>query len=98
VVASKRDAVQALLGSDGEFVVPADSPKPSLRFARWVRAVKIGGARLNDRPRVLVGPSAFTFGDVVDIDLGVVLDGYNAVRRALRFREMSTGAVIERRL
>lgn len=94
----KRDAVAALLGNDGEFFVPADSPKPSLRFARWVRAVKIGGTRLHDHPRVLVGAAAFTFGDVVDANLGIVLDGYNAERRALRFRETATGAVIERRL
>jgi hypothetical protein len=94
----KRDAVTALLGSDGEFFVPADSPKPSLAFARWLRSVKIGGARLNDRPRVLIGAGAFTFGDVVEFNLGIVLEGYNAERRALRFRETSTGAVIERRL
>lgn len=94
----KRDAVTALLGSDGEFYVPPGSPKPSLAFARWLRGVKIGGARLSDRPRVLVGAGAFTFGDVVELNLGVVLEGYNAERRALRFRETSTGAVIERRL
>lgn len=94
----KRDAVTALLGSDGEFFVPAGSPKPSLAFARWVRSVKIGGARLTDRPRVLVGAGAFTFGDVVELNLGIVLEGYNAERRALRFKETSTGALIERRL
>ncbi|MBI2513584.1 MAG: hypothetical protein HYV96_16585 [Opitutae bacterium] len=94
----KRDAVTALLGTDGEFFVPADSPKPTLRFARWVRAVKIGGARLSDNPRVLVGATAFTFGDIVETNLGIVLDGYNAARRALRFRETATGAVIERRI
>lgn len=94
----KRDAVTALLGTDGEFSVPADSPKPTLRFARWVRAVKIGGARLSDNPRVLVGSTAFTFGDVVETNLGIVLDGYNAERRALRFKETATGAVIERRI
>ncbi|HLP25757.1 MAG TPA: hypothetical protein VK477_08770, partial [Acidobacteriota bacterium] len=94
----KRDAVTALLGTDGEFFVPAGSPKPSLGFVRWVRSVKIGGARLSDRPRVLVGASAFTLGDVVETNLGIVLEGYNAERRALQFRESSTGAVIERRL
>ncbi len=94
----KRDAVTALLGSDGEFFVPAGSPKPSLAFARWLRSVKIGGARLSDRPRVLVGAGAFTFGDVVELNLGIVLEGYNAERRALQFKETSTGAVIERRL
>lgn len=95
---AKRDAVTALLGSDGEFFVPPSSPKPSLVFARWVRRVKIGGARLSDRPRVLVGAGAFTFGDVVEFNLGIVLEGYNAERRALQFKETSTGAVIERRL
>jgi hypothetical protein len=94
----KRDAVTALLGRDGEFFVPPGSPKPSLGFARWVRNVKIGGARLSDRPRVLVGAGAFTFGDVVEFNLGIVLEGYNAERRALRFSETATGAVIERRL
>lgn len=94
----KRDAVTALLGSDGEFFVPAGSPKPSLAFARWLRSVKIGGARLSDRPRVLVGAGAFMFGDVVELNLGIVLEGYNAERRALRFKETSTGALIERRL
>lgn len=94
----KRDAVTALLGTDGEFFVPAGSPKPSLAFARWVRSVKIGGARLTDRPRVLVGAGAFTFGDVVELNLGIVLEGYNSERRALQFKETSTGAVIERRL
>lgn len=95
---SKRDAVTALLGTDGEFFVPADSPKPSVRFARWVRAVKIGGARLKDSPRVLIGSAAFTFGDIVETNLGITLDGYDAERRALRFRETATGAVIERRI
>lgn len=98
IATPKRDAVAALLGTDGELLVPVNSPKPTLRFARWVRAVKIGGARLNDNPRVLVGAAAFTFGDVVETNLGIVLDGYNAERRALRFRETATGAVIERRI
>jgi len=93
----KRDAIAVLLGSDGEFVVPAGSPKPSLAFARWLKAAKIGGARLTGQPRVLIGANAYTFGDVVELNLGVVLDGYNAEARALRFKEPS-GAVIERRI
>lgn len=93
----KRDAVAVLLGSDGEFVVPAGSPKPSLGFARWLKAAKIGGTRLTGQPRVLIGASAYTFGDVVELNLGVVLEGYNAETRALRFKEPS-GAVIERRI
>lgn len=93
----KRDAITVLLGSDGEFVVPAGSPKPSLAFARWLKAAKIGGARLTGQPRVLIGANAYTFGDVVELNLGVVLDGYNAETRALRFKEPS-GAVIERRI
>lgn len=93
----KRDAIAVLLGSDGEFVVPAGSPKPSVAFARWLKAVKIGGARLTGQPRVLIGASAYTFGDVVELNLGVVLEGYNAETRALRFKDPS-GAVIERRI
>jgi len=95
---ARRDAVEAVLGTDGEFLVPAGSPKPSLRFAHWVRTVRIGGARLNDHPRVLVGAAAYTFGDVVELNLGIVLEGYNAERRALRFKETATGALIERRI
>lgn len=93
----KRDAVAVLLGSDGEFVVPAGSPKPSVAFARWLKTAKIGGARLTGQPRVLIGANAYTFGDVVELNLGIVLDGYNAATRSLRFKEPS-GAVIERRI
>jgi len=92
-----RDFVAMQLGSDGEFVVPASSPRPSLGFVRWIKAAKIGGVRLTERPRVLIGANGFTFGDVVDLSLGIVLEGYNAETRALRFKEPS-GAVIERRI
>lgn len=92
-----RDFAAMQLGSDGEFVVPAGSPRPSVGFVRWIKAAKIGGVRLTERPRVLIGTTGYTFGDVVDLNLGVVLEGYNAETRALRFKEPS-GAVIERRI
>lgn len=92
-----RDFASVQLGSDGEFVVPAGSPRPSVGFVKWIKAAKIGGVRLTDRPRVLIGANAYTFGDVVEFNLGIVLEGYNAEARTLRFKE-SSGAVIERRI
>lgn len=94
---STRDFAAVQLGSDGEFVVPEGTPRPSVNFVRWIKAVKIGGVRLTERPRVLIGANAYTFGDVVDLNLGIVLDGYNTETRMLRFKEPS-GAVIERRI
>lgn len=92
-----RDFATVQLGTDGEFVVPADSPRPSANFVRWIKNAKIGGVRLTDRPRVLIGPNGYTFGDVVELNLGITLEGYNAETRSLRFKETS-GAVIERRI
>jgi hypothetical protein len=47
-------------------------------------------------PRILVERATFAVGDVMNHDLGITFDGYDASRRMLRFKD-SSGAIVERR-
>lgn len=69
---------------------------PSVAFRAWVQDIKIAGVRTGQSPRILLGRSSFSVGDVVHPELGIVFDGYDPARRMLRFKD-ATGATVERR-
>lgn len=74
----------------------AGPPAPSDNFVKWVNNLKIAGVRSGETPRVLIERATFRPGDVVNPQLGIVFDGYDDVRRMLRFKD-KTGAIVERR-
>ncbi|HWA28085.1 MAG TPA: hypothetical protein VG734_20710, partial [Lacunisphaera sp.] len=85
-----------------EEVKPAAPPKPppappaSIAFRGWVENLKIAGVRGGANPRVFVGKSSYSPGDLVNPQLGITFDGYNPETRMLTFKD-KTGAKVERR-
>jgi hypothetical protein len=73
---------------------PAVVP-PSAAFVAWVKNLKITGMRSGASPRILVERATFSVGEVMNADLGITFDGYDASRRVLRFKDQ-TGAIVER--
>jgi hypothetical protein len=77
----------------------ADAPEkvePSAQFKTWVNGLKISGVRAGAAPRMMTGGLTFNLGDVVNADLGITFDAYDAERHILRFKD-KTGATVERR-
>lgn len=65
-------------------------------FRAWVNGLKINGVRGGAVPRVLIGGASYNQGDVVNAEMGVIFDSYDAQRHILRFRDRA-GMVVERR-
>jgi hypothetical protein len=78
-----------------EPVVPP-APAASPAFHAWVENLKIGGVRGGSTSRVFIGATAYAPGDVVNPQLGIVFEEYNAETRMLTFKD-KTGAKVERR-
>jgi hypothetical protein len=99
--ASKTPAAPTAKATPAESSAPVkpasdSTPEPSPAFAAWVRGLKITGLRTGAVPRILVDRATFAAGDVINSDLGIKFDGYDASRRMLRFKD-ATGAIVERR-
>jgi cytoskeletal protein RodZ len=75
---------------------PAGTPPASATFKAWVQNAKVSGVRAGANPRVFIERTAYAQGDLVNPQLGIVFDGYDAETRLLRFKDAS-GAVVERR-
>lgn len=75
---------------------PAGPPPASATFKAWVQNAKVSGVRAGANPRVFIERTAYAQGDLVNPQLGIVFDGYDAETRLLRFKDAS-GAVVERR-
>jgi len=71
-------------------------PPPSNQFRAAVENLKISGVRGGANPRVFIGGTSYQVGDLVNPQLGIILEGYNAETRMLTFRD-KTGAKVERR-
>lgn len=80
--------------------VPAEvelpRPPPSAAFKAWVDSLRVGGVRPGANPRVFIGGNSYQAGEVVNLQLGIIFDSYNADTRKLTFRD-KTGARIDRR-
>lgn len=77
-------------------VKPAAPPPPSVAFKAWVQNLKISGVRGGANPRVFIERTAYAPGDLVNPQLGVTFETYNAETRMLVFKDKS-GATVERR-
>lgn len=75
---------------------PAAPPPPSVAFKAWVQNLKISGVRGGATPRVFIERTAYAPGDLVNPQLGVYFETYNAETRMLVFKDKS-GATVERR-
>jgi hypothetical protein len=69
--------------------------EPSTDFLQWVAQLSIVAIRSGSSPRILIDGTSFAPGALVNAELGVWFDGYDASRRILRFKDRS-GAVVER--
>jgi cytoskeletal protein RodZ len=72
------------------------APPPSPAFRAWVDGLRISGVRAGANPRVFIERTAYSPGDLVNPQLGITFEGYNAETRKLSFKDR-TGAVVERR-
>lgn len=72
------------------------TPPPSPAFRAWVDGLRISGVRAGATPRVFIERTAYSPGDIVNPQLGITFEGYNAETRKLSFKDR-TGAVVERR-
>lgn len=72
------------------------APPPSPAFRAWVDGLRISGVRAGASPRVFIERTAYSPGDLVNPQLGITFEGYNAETRKLSFKDR-TGAVVERR-
>jgi hypothetical protein len=98
-VVEKSAAPVVVEAAAPEPVVPAPPPPPpvaSAAFKNWVESLKISGVRAGASTRVFIGGTAYTPGDLVNPQLGISFDGYNAETRMLIFKD-KTGAKVERR-
>lgn len=77
-------------------VVIVPPPVPSTVFKAWVENLKISGVRAGANPRVFIGGTSYVSGDLVNPQLGISFDHYNAETRMLVFKD-KTGAKVERR-
>jgi hypothetical protein len=77
--------------------VEADEPPPpSAAFKAWVDNLRVGGVRAGANTRVFIGGTAYAPGEMVNPQLGITFEGYNAETRHLIFKD-KTGATIQRR-
>ena len=77
-------------------VAPPPPPPPTAAFKQWVENAKIMGVRAGATTRVFIGGTAYAIGDLVNPQLGILFEGYNAETRMLLFKDKS-GATVERR-
>jgi hypothetical protein len=79
---------------------PAPAPTPvavaSVQFRAWVDNLRIGAVLGGATPKVFIGGTAYLVGELVNPQLGIVFDGYDAQTRILTFKDR-TGASLEKR-
>lgn len=76
--------------------LPTEPPVPSAAFRAWVQALKISGVRGGSNPRVFIDRTAYSPGDLVNPQLGIMFQDYNSETRQLIFKDRN-GAIVERR-
>ncbi len=84
--------------SSGAVVAPpaaAGVPTASLAFRAWVENLRVGGVRAAAQ-KVFIGGTSYSVGDLVNPQLGITFEGYNAAKRTLIFKD-KTGAILEKR-
>ncbi len=69
---------------------------PPGSFEAWVASVKISGVRGGSSPRILIGGRSYNVNDVVNEELGIVFDRYDAATHLIRFRD-GEGRTLERK-
>ncbi len=74
----------------------APPPPPSVAFKAWVQNLRISGVRGGANPRVFIERTAYAPGDLVNPQLGILFETYNAETRMIVFKDKS-GALVERR-
>ncbi|MBA4135949.1 MAG: hypothetical protein C0518_01380 [Opitutus sp.] len=77
-------------------VTAPSAPPASAAFRSWVQNLKISGVRAGASPRVFIERTAYGPGDLVNPQLGISFESYNAETRMLVFKDKS-GALVERR-
>jgi hypothetical protein len=75
---------------------PAPVPVASVQFRAWVDNLRIGAVLGGATPKVFIGGTAYLVGELVNPQLGIVFDGYDAQTRILTFKDR-TGASLEKR-
>jgi hypothetical protein len=75
---------------------PPPAPPASPEFKAWVENARISGVRAGSTTRVFIDRTSYAVGDLVNPQLGITFDGYNAETRMLSFKD-ATGAKVERR-
>jgi hypothetical protein len=75
--------------------VPADAGNAEAQD--WINKLKISGVRTGSSPKVLIGGKAFSVGDVVQANFGLVFTGYDPAREFVQFKD-GKGTVYERRV
>ncbi|HLP24253.1 MAG TPA: hypothetical protein VK477_01155, partial [Acidobacteriota bacterium] len=75
---------------------PTLPPPPSVAFKAWVQNLRISGVRGGANPRVFIERTAYAPGDLVNPQLGILFETYNAESRMIVFKDKS-GAIVERR-
>ena len=97
VVDSSPTQPKAVVAPEPEPVeVAPPPPPPSVAFRAWVDALRVGGVRAGATTRVFIGGTAYATGELVNPQLGIIFDSYNAETRHLVFKD-KTGATVERR-
>jgi hypothetical protein len=64
-------------------------------FQTWVHDLKINGVRAGATPRIVVARKLYTVGEIMNVELGITFEGYDAARHILRFKD-KTGFILER--
>jgi hypothetical protein len=75
---------------------PPPPPVASAAFKGWVDNVKILGIRSGSAVRIFIGGTSYAPGDLINPQLGITFDSYNAETRMVRFKDQ-TGATVEQR-
>jgi hypothetical protein len=75
---------------------PPPPPAPTPVFRAWVENLQVRGVRGGAAPRIFIGNSSYQLGDLVNPQLGISFDAYDATTRVLTFKD-KTGARVERR-
>ena len=73
-----------------------EPPPPSAAFKAWVDALRVGGVRAGVNTRVFIGGTAYAPGEMVNPQLGITFESYDAQTRHLIFKD-KTGATVKRR-
>jgi hypothetical protein len=73
-----------------------EPPPPSAAFKAWVDNLRVGGVRAGANTRVFIGGTAYAPGEMVNLQLGIIFESYNAGTRHLIFKD-KTGATVQRR-